>query len=201
MDLFESDDELLLMELERRDGIYSFIFHELEANILPNDFEKNHNQMENNIDKAIGFRDFLNENQLPSNDVTSQLEKAAPTTSCTSVVATGKNSYSLGDRFLNKTSQDFRANRQTNLNFQFPLSAANSPFQQFCTLHTFSVRRPKTPFSQLYSPLVRNRRHKLKEAKEYNNFMDNITQVADLRALFPLDPDVHAPFQTKREKL
>ncbi|XP_054730238.1 uncharacterized protein LOC129239007 [Anastrepha obliqua] len=60
----------------------------------------------------------------------------------------------------------------------------------------FRVRVPTPRFSHISAPLVRNRRHALKQTPEYKQITDSkkYAHVADLRALFPHDPDVHAPF-------
>uniref|UniRef100_A0A1A9UE84 Uncharacterized protein n=1 Tax=Glossina austeni TaxID=7395 RepID=A0A1A9UE84_GLOAU len=59
---------------------------------------------------------------------------------------------------------------------------------------TFRVRIPMPRFSHISAPLIRNRRHALKETADYKNCKMCTIGVPDLRSLFPNDPDVHAPF-------
>ncbi|XP_067636912.1 mucin-2-like [Eurosta solidaginis] len=66
----------------------------------------------------------------------------------------------------------------------------------------FRVRVPTPRFSHITTPLVRNRRHALKETPEYKGMYDSTCMCApvpDLRDLFPHDPDVHAPFEMTME--
>ncbi|XP_065363558.1 uncharacterized protein LOC135956885 [Calliphora vicina] len=204
MDSLPNDDELLLMELERRDGIYSFIFHELEANKFQTN--KPENQHKNNI------HENHKKWQPKCEEVPTTSTAKSPLLSATSTFLTTSNSskpYSYASCFiknstidLDKTWPHSQSKTPVNLNFQFqmPFSAAAYPsFQQLCSLRTLHVRGAKPSFSHIQTPLVRNRRHELKETPEYKNFMNSFTKVADLRELFPLDPDVHAPFAELRD--
>ncbi|KAM7350136.1 uncharacterized protein ACRADG_008799 [Cochliomyia hominivorax] len=175
MDLLTNNDELLLMELERRDGIYSFIFHELENH-------ENNQQTENQT------------NLHPKTESGSSLGKSTLTCNSIELEFSSERLSRNSSRNVYKTWLPSQELQQLNLNYQIP------SFQQICSLRSLTVRRAKSPFSHIQAPMVRNRRHKLKETKEYRNFMSDITKVPDLRDLFPLDPDVHAPFLDKSEK-
>lgn len=206
MDSLQNDDELLLMELERRDGIYSFIFHELENNT---EVElKKENQFDLKATKQIKTEILTNKNEPktyhPTNTIEislkSEMSSLLPNPAnfsgfnqTKSSKASSQDSFSLTKVCISRQN----TKPESSLNFIQQMSS----IQQLCSLRALNVRRAKSPFSYLHEPMVRNRRHKLKETKEYKNFMQNITKVADLRELFPMDPDVHAPFLVKEKNL
>lgn len=205
MDTLTIEEELLLMEMERRDGIYSFIFHELENN--DNKLNEKTN-VESHLDihaiKQINTEMVTTEKpatyEQPNIVGFSLKSKRSYLTSDFTTYNQPKTTTSVfQDSFsLNKISNSqLNIRSKSSLNFMHqktrPVSSLNF-MQQFCSFPSINVRRAKSPFSYLHEPMVRNRRHKLKETKEYKNFMRNLTKVADLRDLFPLDRDVHAPF-------
>ncbi|XP_037809458.1 uncharacterized protein LOC119602164 [Lucilia sericata] len=185
MDVLPNDDELLLMELERRDGIYSFIFHELETNKLQT--EEQHKIKENNTSA------MLNESHIKWELKSEITTKKTPLLTAT---LNSSQPYAYADwGFKNSTTVFSNSWHHTQAT-----KTAYPSFQQVCSLRSLNVRRAKSPFSHIHTPLVRNRRHELKETEEYKNYMDGITKIADLRQLFPLDPDVHAPFAEDSEE-
>lgn len=222
MNELENDDELLLLELERRDGIYSFIFHEMEDHQQQKPEEKEFKEEEQTL---------VETNPIENTDITVKLSKIerkldvimpsvstppannkSQTNGCLFANDITKplayNGYN-GTKTLNasdiwKTWQPTAAaNTQIlpfNFQFQMPITTYGS-FKNPAMNKPWGVRKAKPSFSHVYAPLVRNRRHKLKETAEYKSFEENLTKVADLRHLFPLDPDVYAPFaKTKVEE-
>ncbi|KNC26495.1 hypothetical protein FF38_08569 [Lucilia cuprina] len=200
MDVLPNDDELLLMELERRDGIYSFIFHELEANKLQT--EEQHKIKESN--KNLMFNEHLIKWELKSEITTKNTPLLSTTLNSSQPHAKTDECIKNSTTIFNNSWHRMQATKSLNSNlpYQVHFSAPAYPsFQQVCSLRSLNVRRAKSPFSHIHTTLVRNRRHELKETAEYKNYMDDISKIADLRDLFPLDPDVHAPFAEDSENV
>ncbi|XP_011179889.1 uncharacterized protein LOC105210554 [Zeugodacus cucurbitae] len=283
IDINLSTDELMLKELERRDGIYSFIFHELEvpkaetptASISPVKLidrsygatkapTTNGNEISDNTDSSNGTDNnnasdkykirtetvliqrsnvicHSNSTLTATATKTKTMIYTAPTT--TTLINTSPNNKSptaaepatsssampiiLPSIFTTTPLSTTTACTTpiTNGNVLPPaacfpsLSGINmrSYHEHFKTWHPpatlvydnpklyaymancgFRVRLATPRFSHISAPLVRNRRHALKETPQYKRMseMCMCAPVADLRALFPLDPDVHAPFAT-----
>lgn len=202
MDILQNDDEFLLKELERRDGIYSFIFKELEASKFQSELEEKSHQIKADMPENKECQWIINDLNTRQTVEKSLISSA---TACIGTPCSSKTSLLYGDAIVKYSVKNFQESWQSNFNKQFQRSFKTSSFppsfQQFDCLHSLNVRKAKSPFPHIHAPLVRNRRHEFKETKEYKNFMNGSTQVADLRELFPLDPDVHAPFKELKENV
>ncbi|XP_036234388.2 uncharacterized protein [Bactrocera oleae] len=280
IDINLSTDELMLKELERRDGIYSFIFHELEvpkaetptASISPaklidrshgairtpvtSEYEvsadnNNANDNSNASDKfKIRTETVLIQrsnvichsnstltatatktktmiyttpttttpnntppsNKSPMTTATATSSSATPTmlpslftttplttTTCTTPLTNG-NVLPPAACFPNLSGINMRSYHEHFKTWHPPptLVYDNPKLYAYMANCGFRVRLATPRFSHITAPLVRNRRHALKETPQYKRIseMCMCAPVADLRALFPLDPDVHAPFAT-----
>lgn len=214
MNKLEYDDELLLLELERRDGIYSFIFHELEDHqtetkeinfkdeqtLFESSLKENNDSNNVNLSKVERKLDVV----MPSASTPPPANIKSQTTACLfanesskPLTHAGHNTKALNPNEMWKSWQSSAAVNSQLLpfNFQFQMPGPNyCTFKNPSIVKPWGIRKAKPTFSHVYEPLVRNRRHKLKETPEYKSFGEHPTKVADLRQLFPLDPDAYAPF-------
>ncbi|XP_036345199.1 uncharacterized protein LOC118754432 [Rhagoletis pomonella] len=272
-----STDELMLNELERRDGIYSFIFHELEvpraetptrciapAKIIDHNYIKTRTTA-GTADEGNINADTVHSNSLPNelkikteavfiqrsqmNDTASNITTtaAAATTTKTLTHSSSPATTSFINtipaiRSLTPTTASTSAATTIIVPSLFAASPLTTPpsttaandiggtlpcmpslsgvsmrsyHEYLKTWHPppslvynntklysymancgFRVRVPTPRFSHISAPLVRNRRHALKDTPKYKRMSELClcAPVADLRALFPHDPDVHAPF-------
>ncbi|XP_039961557.1 uncharacterized protein LOC120775437 [Bactrocera tryoni] len=278
IDINLSTDELMLKELERRDGIYSFIFHELEvpkaetptASISPDKLiDRNHeaaktpamseNEVSADNNNATDSNNPSDKFKIRTETVLIQRSNVichsnstltATATKTKTMIYTAPTTTTLNNTPpSNKSPMETAMATSTNatptmlpsLFTTTPLTATTyaTPFtngnvlppaacfpslsginmrsyhEHFKTWHPpptlvydnpklyaymancgFRVRLATPRFSHITAPLVRNRRHALKETPQYKRMseLSMCAPVADLRALFPLDPDVHAPF-------
>lgn len=206
------NDELMLKELERRDGIYSFIFHELEA--PRENFIKEENKILPSTSPMVNRQVFaFNESselpiQSPSVSVpplstynNDHLSEVSNPFLQTPMITLPTVRQSNEDNSLQKISS-FGAPKLTMCNNDYlkawrPASSLFYDCTKACNYvsnRTFRVRIPMPRFSHISAPLIRNRRHALKETADYKNCKMCTMGVPDLRSLFPNDPDVHAPF-------
>lgn len=190
-----SNDELMLKELERRDGIYSFIFHELESTKCTKgqlaSYEQNaHHHL------LHSFEDINNYN------------------SCTSSSSISEQQQQPGEHFSVNNNATMSSDKIQSIvvstepilsttHFHDYLKPWNPPpslvydhpqLYAFMANCGFRVRAPPPRFSHVTAPLIRNRRHALKDSPEYKRYGVCLINTPDLRKLFPHDPDVHAPF-------
>ncbi|XP_017477960.1 PREDICTED: uncharacterized protein LOC108367776 [Rhagoletis zephyria] len=272
-----STDELMLNELERRDGIYSFIFHELEvpraetptrciapANIIDHNYIKTKTTA-GTADEGNINADTVHSNSLPdelkikteavfiqrsqmddtASNIMTTAAAAATTKTLTYSSSTATTSFISTIpviRSLTPTTASTSAATTIIVPSLFAASPLTTPpsttaandiggtlpcmsslsgvsmrsyHEYLKTWHPppslvynnpklysymancgFRVRVPTPRFSHISAPLVRNRRHALKDTPKYKRMSELFlcAPVADLRALFPHDPDVHAPF-------
>ncbi|KAI9590222.1 uncharacterized protein LOC119644573 [Glossina fuscipes] len=205
-------DELMLKELERRDGIYSFIFHELEA--PRENFIKEENKILPPTSPTVNRQTFaFNESSelpiqspsvhLPALSTSNNSDHLPDVTNVfqTPTITLPTVRQSNEENSLQKMPS-FGAPKLTMCNNHYlkawrPASSLFYDCTKICNYvsnRTFRVRIPMPRFSHISAPLIRNRRHALKETADYKNCKMCTIGVPDLRSLFPNDPDVHAPF-------
>lgn len=227
-----NNDELMLEELGRRDGIYSFIFHELDAKnetdhpgVLVSDRPETLVSRNFGLDLMnVGAQNALvtNKYRKDQNKMTSQRNKnvnvkretktkwfesvaAAPP----HLVMPSRHEFirnytaiaSSSAKYLNTPFSPYYNSQNNRIPFWEPTSTAplmdNGDPSDVPPNHLFRVRPPCPSFSHYSAPLIRNRRHALKETTAYKNTFKRqfaASEIPDLRHLFPHDPDVHAPF-------
>ncbi|XP_073831870.1 uncharacterized protein [Musca autumnalis] len=220
-DCILSSDELMLKELESRDGIYSFIFHELETTPATTTRQKMADSSSSSsrascfieTPNAVGNYDHqqfviyhIEEATAENITETSNTIKSENNTTATTNAPTSTNTFSNSLSPLNSTGGTFEVMKTTSVEFlktwhppsllSFTCRFSQQPPQLFgcySNNNNFRIRNATPRFSHVTVPLVRNRRHPLKDTPEYKKFpIENYTP--DLRLLFPHDPDVHAPF-------
>ncbi|XP_011290679.2 uncharacterized protein LOC105261527 [Musca domestica] len=214
-DYLLSSDELFLKELESRDGIYSFIYHELETTTTRNlemtendksrgsclletsncTGKQDHQQFiiyqieEANTEDILTTPDGIN---IPENNISETTEKTTTNISTFSI----NNSISTETLQLKQTSSLELWKTWYPPFGLSPCRFAGQPQLFSKNNKDFRIRHATPRFSHITVPMVRNRRHRLKETSEYKKFpIEGYTP--DLRSLFPHDPDVHAPFTGK----
>lgn len=212
-----SNDELMLEELGRRDGIYSFIFHELDSKtptdkhecILSEDIDLIKMDLQSIKVEDIGktYADNLlyrSKDKLKRSDVDSKWLETMPAAPPHLVMPTKKKiNHSYNSLGSSSSSKYFR----TSISPYFGCDNNKLPYYESAAVpliydcssaqyanKLFQIRAPAPSFSHYTEPLIRNRRHILKETSEYKNSFKKHWEIPDLRRLFPLDPDVHAPF-------
>lgn len=221
-----SNDELMLEELGRRDGIYSFIFHELDSKsptssseqcLLSEDIDLIKKDLQSVKEDDISKKN-LEYFMLHKNKDIAEKEKdlksfetivAAPPHL---VIPTTRNDIMCNYTAMGSSTSSTYVNSQYspfygNGSDRAPLwESTTVPLIYDCNISNvsnqlFRLRSRCPSFSHYTEPLVRNRRHALKDTAEYKISVKQKIQnleISDLRHLFPNDPDVCASYMEKK---